>query len=213
MIEYGHITIASPFEMSFIPSLENINKIGSPQEIIETVSDVYSLRERHFLNNIENPTTDLINSIKKTAGKSALRASLVVLYSCCDRDPSKLVGHFKENGHYAKGIESFENIIELAKALLKNGVVGKSARKSTHDNSKKSNKFDAVYYINIARVHLKLSREESSRLTMTELIMLMEAMHPEEDTGKVSMSKEEYKEKMAKAKAIQAKIISQRGGK
>jgi hypothetical protein len=37
MIEYGHIIVKHPFQMSFIPSLQNISKLGPPSEIIESI--------------------------------------------------------------------------------------------------------------------------------------------------------------------------------
>jgi hypothetical protein len=112
---------------------------------------------------------------------------------------------------YIKGIESQQNIIELAKILLKNGIVGKSKRKQTNENSKSLSEFNAIEYINMARMHLGLNLDESKTMTVTELIMLMESKYPEKEDRGLKMNKQDYDKKMKAAKELRAKIKAQRG--
>ncbi|WP_420800681.1 DUF6246 family protein [Photorhabdus temperata] len=51
-----------------------------------------------------------------------------------------------------------------------------------------SNQFKAIEYINAARAHFNMTREEAERLTMTEFQMMLKAKFPDEK----GFTREEY---------------------
>lgn len=69
-------------------------------------------------------------------------------------------------------------------------IIGKAkVRKlQRHEGSQSSSEFNAFEYINAARTHLGMSREEAKRLTMMEFQMLLAAKFPEQK----GFTKEEY---------------------
>ncbi|MGM7948250.1 DUF6246 family protein, partial [Yersinia enterocolitica] len=72
-------------------------------------------------------------------------------------------------------------------------------------NNDYSNEFNAMDYINSARIHFNMSRAEAEQLTMTEFQLLLKAKYPE-DKG---FTREEYDEIMDADDRLQERLIAQ----
>ena len=119
-----------------------------------------------------------------------------VMAACCDEDISILIGELKpgKSGKwlfvYRKGLMPVSDMLLIAQSLIQHGIIGKAkVRKlQRHEGSQSSSEFNAFEYINAARTHLGMSREEAERLTMMEFQMLLAAKFPEQK----GFTKEEY---------------------
>ena len=160
---YGHAKIeweGRAFNLS--PSFVNIAKIGTPPEIIETFKDFVS-------------TTHLITKFS---------IALNVLECCSDAElPRELTGGVKFSERQNRflivnpthGQAMVSDIITLAEHCLVHGVCGKVESKG---KGEPLTEFDAYSYMELARIHLNLSLDDASRMTMTEFLRLMEAKFP-----------------------------------
>ena len=173
---YGHARIeweGRVFNLS--PSFVNIAKIGTPPEIIETFKDFVS-------------TTHLITKFS---------IALNVLECCSDAElPRELTGGVKFSERQnrflivnpAHGQAMVSDIITLAEHCLVHGVCGKVESKG---KGEPVTEFDAYSYMELARIHLNLSLDDASRMTMTEFLRLMEAKFPPERNENEASAKDE----------------------
>lgn len=202
--QYGDFTAHTKNgDFTFRPSLENISKIGDPQSIINTFSDVHMFplfRWIETCKNIENSALEKAIPIYKN---KAMIAAKLILTSCCDRDATEFFGDWDLVGKKIVGRVGLESnpdkILTLAKHLMFHGVVGKSDNKETKKGAKKSPEFKAVEYVTMARNKngLGLSREEAWSMTMTELVMEMEAIIPPKTDDNGAPTDEQYDNVMA----------------
>lgn len=217
-IEYGHFKAKHSLhgqEFIFIPSFENISKIGTPKEIIDTFYHVNHIGYMEWMKANYVRSSVIENQVAKSSGHKALEAAVLVLRSCCTTDCTLMVGSFRmgKKAFWQNGFESPSKLIALAQHLLKHGIVGESKRKQTNKNAKRLPEFNASEYVDLARVHLDMSRDEAWSLTMTEFVKLFEAKFPEKSDGKddkFQINKDEYMKRRAKAKEIKDKIMAQR---
>nr|WP_254061043.1 DUF6246 family protein [Yersinia enterocolitica] len=114
--------------------------------------------------------------------------------ACCDKSASALIGEFKGWRNcivYRPGKVSKETVITIAKELIDHGVIGKEKIRKLQKNEGKSDyssEFNAMDYINSARIHFNMSRAEAEQLTMTEFQHLLAAKYPEQK----GYAREEY---------------------
>ncbi|KLW57553.1 hypothetical protein SK56_02174 [Enterobacter sp. MGH128] len=82
------------------------------------------------------------------------------------------------------------DIIVLAQHLMQHGIVGKAKVRQLqrHETGERTTEFKAFDYISAARSHFGMSRDEASKLTMTEFQMLLAAKYPEQK----GFTREEY---------------------
>lgn len=119
-----------------------------------------------------------------------------VLAACCDEDISPLIGKLRpvKSGKWLfvcrKGLMPVSDMVLIAQSLIQHGIIGKAkVRKlQRHEVGQASSEFNAFEYINAARTHLGMSREEAEQLTMTKFQMLLAAKFPEQK----GLTKEEY---------------------
>ena len=176
LTNYGHAKIEwgeQVFNLS--PSFVNIAKIGKPKEIIDTFKDFVA-------------TNNLIMKFS---------IALNVLECCSDKEiPEKLTGGVKFSDKQQKfmivnplhGEAMIHDIIILAEHCLIHGVCGKVESKS---DGKPMEEFDAYLYMELARIHLNLSLDDASKITMTEFIRLMDAKFPKEKNENEASTEEE----------------------
>lgn len=215
--EYGEFKVEfGGQEFTFKPSLENISSIGTPEEIINVFCDVNHINYMEWRNNLSALSNEVDKQVSKHYKTKALQAAILVLRSCCDKDPISMTGGFRmgRKAFYQVGFEDPKNLIILAKHLLNHGVIGvrkETKRKPKGRKGKFESKFFASEYVDIARVHLGLSRDEAWTLTMTEFVSLFDAKFPEkEDESKFEVDKSEYDKFKAKTAEIKRKIKEQR---
>lgn len=189
----------------FIPSFENLSKLGEPAEIINAYTVLLSNSEYEAMTRFREPYSYLIKYINEKR-RLKLQTAKRVLRCCCDVDITDLIGGTNKK----RGLMPEQNIFLLAKTLLDYGVAGRAKVRISqrNENTSYSSEFKITDYINNARVHLGLSLDEAKKLTMTEYILLMANKFPDND----GMTRDEYdkvvsdyqelrKKRLAKTKA------------
>lgn len=171
LLSYGHAEIEwQGVKYRLAPTFANIAKIGTPKEIIDDF--------KSFITNL--------NVIHK------FNISINVLNACCDKElPVELTGQIKFSERQQKflysqpkhGLPMINDIITLAEHCLLHGVCGKS----DNDNGKGEplEYFNAYEFMELARVHLGLSANEASNMTMTEFVRMMDAKFPEDKSKQI----------------------------
>lgn len=160
---YGHAQIEwQGDKYRLAPTFANIAKLGSPVEIVELFKSF----------------------ISPGAAWHKFNIAVSVLNACSDKPiPEKLIGFVKFSDRQQRfmyhqpshGLPMFNDAITLAEHCLLHGICGKIDKKGDGDPLKE---FDAMAFIELARIHLDMDRKESSELTMTEFCRLMEVKFP-----------------------------------
>lgn len=181
LLNHGHCKIEwGGNEYNISPSLQNISKIGSPIEIIE----------------------DFKSFISSTSPSQAFSIAINVINCCSDKDlPTELTGRFRLNSAETKlvyvmpshGLPMFDDVLTLAEHCFLHGVCGKSGKKGDGDPL---TEFNAYEIMAMARVNLEISASEAANMTMTELVIMMDAMikvkHPNaKEDNKMSVKEED----------------------
>ena len=139
----------------FRPSFFAIASLGDPKELPGLYADSHSTDKKGFL------------------------SALTALYACCDRDPSRLVGFFKDvrgDMRYVAGAMPVSDVQVLGSKLLYNGMIGAP---STNKGGRPSTKFETSEYVGAAVAHLGISFDEAWRMTMVEFQQAMRAKFPD----------------------------------
>lgn len=162
MIAYGHASIKyDGRKFDLIPSFKNIEKIGTPEQIISTFE---LLNIPHF---------------DKTMFVTAMH-----VLECCvegeDKDLSHIYGGIAPNYHgdkimWIKGVEPSQNAVIMARHMLMHGVCGDS-ESVDKSGAEPVREFNASEFVAAARRVLEVSLEEAKRMTMTELLLLCKDM-------------------------------------
>lgn len=177
----------------FRPSFAAMTRIGNPEEIVRVFYDinhdsVTPLLSRAYEAYGSIPAW-LIEHVNKTEfAVKAISAEISVIQACCEDDCSELTGElFPSRSRtgalvWCSGSLSFEKILLVAQSLITHGVIGKAKTRQLQRNEGKeaSTEFFAIEYINSARTHFGMTREEAERLTMTEFTMLINSKYPPE---------------------------------
>jgi len=138
MVEHIDTATGEVTEWVFRPSFKNLSRIGSPSEIVSIFGDL------------------------ELAHKSVLQAALHILYSCYESEDDgglvRLLGGFAPNYHgtkilYQVGKMPTENIIALARSLLKHGMIG---TKKSDGGGDYVPQWNPAEFIDLARTALKL---------------------------------------------------------
>lgn len=184
----------------FIPSFENLSKLGEPAEIISAYTVLLSNSEYEAMNRFSEPYSYLIKYINEKQ-LLKLQTAKQVLRCCCNDDITDLIGGKKKK----KGLMPEQNIFLLAKTLLDYGVTGRAKVRISQRNESKSytSEFKVNDYINNAIVHLGLSLDEAKKLTMTEYILLMSKKYPDND----GLTSQEYDDAVAQYKQQRAERL------
>ncbi|WP_237387148.1 DUF6246 family protein [Xenorhabdus sp. Sc-CR9] len=200
IIEIGEMVISTDKrDFSLSPSFSSMTRIGTPQQIVDAYTllngaETQSLINRAVLAYGTVPDW-LIRLMRKPAfGRVILSTSMRVIQACCEDDVDELIGEWRPGRRgivYRPGKAPINDIIVIAQELVTHGVIGKvQIRKlQSHEGTDAySNQFKAIEYINAARAHFNMTREEAERLTMTEFQMMLKAKFPDEK----GFTREEY---------------------
>ena len=172
------------------PSLYNMQQIGTPTEIAETVQLVISAKCR-MLEGLP-PVLNELYACEKVIG------------CCSDADiPADVFGQPElatlENGlseiRWVDGVETFEAMIGVAQALITSGIAG--APNADRVKVKKSNEqkpFDPLEYIGVIIAHLGMSTAEAWQMTMIEFQRAFDAKFPLTDKEKNHMGQDEARD-------------------
>ena len=167
LLSYGYTEIEYCGEIyRFTPSFKNIERIGSPKDIISVFEAVINAELAWYI---------------------TLNAAVKVMQACCDKEiPVELTGESKlsqwsSNIIYAKPKSgmTIEQVRILACHLLAHGVVGKV--KIDGSSGEAIKEFDVSEYVESAVTMLDVSHEEASNMSMTQFIKSVKAKYPEID--------------------------------
>ncbi|AUR85551.1 hypothetical protein NVP1076O_46 [Vibrio phage 1.076.O._10N.286.51.B7] len=196
--DIGHFEIKAEGRCyNLIPSFENIMKLGDGEELIDIYNTLHGIAEAP-----EHP--DILHDFNMyLVGLSA-----EVIRSCADIDPSLLLvdvvdrnGKFKLKLGSGKKLTPERQII-LAAGLVRHGVAGVNPESKSKSKGKAATSIDIWDYVNTARVHLEITRNEALSLTMTEFAKMMNIKFPPEKTAVDVISDDEYDEAMSRLAAI-----------
>lgn len=179
------------------PSLLAMSRLGTPEEIVLTLSIVFG----QGLNCHPN--------YRKQAHKHQLRAALEVWHACApegsDLDP--LTGSFSMRGGWRMGAADPADVIIVAQGLLRHGVLGDpEERKDEQDAERDDGDYEPGFHCRrhaaTAMGHLSLSESEAWNMTLTGLRLALEAKYPKpkstaEQAASRAPSESEYEKTMA----------------
>lgn len=178
------------------PSLHAMTRIGQPAEIVQVYASVMS--------DDDHPSQRM--------------DALVVLNACCDDDLTDLFGFYidgLDGLEYIPGAAPDDDLLPLARCLLKHGVVGAlPTEKKIRKDEDYIAEFDARAHVSLAIAHLGASSTEAWQMTMTELVGALRAKFPQKESkepGANAPSPEELDETMEWFDKIEA-IRKQRSG-
>ncbi|WGL99166.1 DUF6246 family protein [Arsenophonus sp. aPb] len=183
----------------FRPSFENLTRIGTPKEIVAIFTQLNQGDIRYIIHTASiaygKLPSWLIEALNKPVyGRAVLSSAMTMVQACCDKDCDELVGEWlpgKRGLIYRAGLIEIKDIITIGKALASHGIIGKAnVRKlQRHENKTAfADEFKVIDYINAARAHFNMTRDEAAKLTMTEFQLMLNAKFPSEK----GFTREEY---------------------
>ncbi|MBJ3794668.1 DUF6246 family protein [Enterobacter asburiae] len=178
------------------PSFEAMTRIGEPNEIVEIYADIHGREAQTLIAACEDAFggfPEWMGPAMRRVSDRLLTSAMDVLQACSDEDLTPIVGEWDEvDGKlsYTPGIMPQSDIVIFAQHLLQHGVTGKAKTRKLqrHESSGGTNEFNAIEYINAARIHFSISLDEARRLTMTEFQELLSEKYPNQK----GLTKEEY---------------------
>ncbi|WP_340608088.1 DUF6246 family protein [Xenorhabdus bharatensis] len=200
MLEIGEMVISTEKkDFSLSPSFAAMTRLGTPRQIVEAYTvlngaKAQALIQRAMLAYGTLPDWLITLMGKPVFGRPVLSTAMSVIQACCEEEIDALIGEWRPGQKgmvYRPGSMPVKDIIPIAKELITHGVMGKvKLRKlQRHEGTEAySDQFNAMEYINAARTHFGMSRQEAERLTMTEFQMMLKAKFPEEK----GFTREEY---------------------
>lgn len=166
-------------DVIFRPSLLSISRTGSPAEIIAAYSQI-----------MENPRADW-------EARSQFRAALNVLSCCSSGDADIFLGYYDENMAYVPGHLPREDVITLARHMMRHGVSGVSPKRDEPMiKGKPMTEFEASQFAAMATAHLGMPEAEAWNLTMTGLLAALQSKFPPDKTSAASITEKQYSENM-----------------
>ncbi|MGC8426689.1 DUF6246 family protein [Mixta calida] len=185
----------------FRPSFLNMTRIGDPQKIVQAFyylhnDEVTPLLQKALMTYGVVPEWLLRYMGRPQFAKQTIYAAMNVMQACCDRDVSALIGELvpgksgKWGMVYRKGKAPMQNLVLIAQSLITHGIIGKAKVRQLqrHETGKATTEFNAFEYINAARNHFGMSRQEAEQLSMTEFQQLLAMRYPEQK----GYTREEY---------------------
>ena len=158
------------------PSFYCMTQIGTPAEIVEAYAALHGAPALTGKPWADKPRL-------RRWGRERLMTALNVLYACAgDEDLGPLIGGVSERMGYQPGAMPVENIITLARALLRHGVIGDvSASRAENGAGDYSREFKARDFVAAAMAHLGASEAEAWNMTLTSFLAAMRAKYPPTD--------------------------------
>lgn len=202
MTEVGEVLISTrKKEYLFRPSFAAMVRLGTPREIVQALCDINHDEVTPLIQRATEAYGEvpdwLITYVSSTKFASkAIGAAINVLSACCDDDCSELTGEMvpsrkrSDSLLWRPGLLPFSDVVVLASSLMAHGVIGKAQvrRLQKTETGAMVNEFNAIEYINAARIHFGMANSEAERLTMTEFSMLLNAKYPDQK----GYTREEY---------------------
>jgi hypothetical protein len=182
------------------PSFAAMTRIGSPDEIVMAYATIHGSEVQGVLSSCAahlGRIPEWLSPQVYRMAEKVLSVSMQVVQACCEDDLTTMIGEWKGWSKYIvyrPGKLSRNDIIVIAQHLMTHGIIGKAkVRKlQRHENNDTTSSFNAIEYINAARTHFEMTREDAAHLTMTEFALLLNAKYPNQK----GLTREEYDEVM-----------------
>jgi hypothetical protein len=202
LTEIGEFLIgAGRREYFFRPSFAAMTRIGSPAEVVQAFYDlnhdaVSPLLARAYEAYGSVPAWLMEYVSKPGFADKTIGAAINILQACCEDDCAALTGAMVPSRSrpgeliWMPGAMSFAEMVMIASSLITHGIIGKAkVRKlQRNESGQMTREFHAIEYINAARSHFGISKDEAMKLTMTEFQLLLNTKYPEQK----GFTKEEY---------------------
>ncbi|KKW67382.1 hypothetical protein AAV94_11115 [Lampropedia cohaerens] len=167
------------------PSLYAMTQLGSPKEIVALYAAVMDAGPRLI---------DCIGVINACTVADVSRA-----FGCVVDKDGKL--------EYQPGLAPAEDVVAIARCLLKHGVTGALKQLPKAADAEYSDEFDARAMVAAAMAHLGLSSQEAWQSTMTELVGAFRSKFPPDaktNPGSRAPTLEEHEQTMAWFEQVEA---------
>ena len=174
------------------PSLYAMSKLGEPVEIVELFARM--MAEPHG----------------EKARWRQFSDALCILHCCADSDISEVVGYFNERLKYVYKKADLEDIITIARHLMRHGIIGVLPEQPRRHDAKQeyTKEFIARDHVAAAMAHLGVSEREAWNMTMTALVGALRSKYPpssKDSPGANAPTLEEHEATMAWADAVEEK--------
>lgn len=177
IVSIGEVGVsAGDLDFLFRPSLAAMDSLGSPSEIVEKFSILF--------------TPPKFNSVWPVPAYRAWEREVMataydVLMACCDSDVTPLLGHMGSKwGSFVPGAMPSSDMVQIARALMRHGIIGLKPEGRPPEKPKEeySQEFKARDFVAQAVAHLGLSSAEAWNLTMTEFSGAMQSKFGKPET-------------------------------
>lgn len=177
------------------PSFLAMTRIGTPEEIVTAMVHVHGGHyPQHEIRNEQ-----LLKDTYAICFARMIKAAALILQSCCEEDISHLVGGYAYTPRgkvvMKKGFMPLEDVITLARHLIKHGVMGDQDNEDVEKDGEYTKRFDARSFVYMAVAHLGMSEAEAWNMTMTSFRAAMDAKFPKPEKAKIP-SKKKYDDAM-----------------
>lgn len=165
----------------FRPSLLAMSRLGSPAYIVEAYARI-----------VEPATEDW-------QIKSQFSAALHIITCCAvdDTDIDPLIGYYDGHLRYVPGALPPEDILTIARHLMRHGVSGVSPnRDEPLIKGKPMTEFEASQFAAMATAHLGMPESAAWNLTMTGLLAALHSKFPPDKNSAASITEKQYKDNM-----------------
>lgn len=177
-VNYGDVGVQVGGEdFIFRPAFINALKLGSPTEIVKLFSDLHMLDAKK-----EILASAYGGYYLKSFVSRVLPTACYVLLCCCDKDAIDLVGTLNGAKKYKPGHLPIDDIIVLAKHLLKHMMFGKPDESSKAGSKEFSGEFNVAELVDIAMLKLRLSEKEALNLSMTRFQAMIKIEFPDQSS-------------------------------
>ena len=180
------------------PSLLAMSRLGTPEQIVNTLAVVFG------------EGLNCHPGMRRLAHKQQLRAALEVWQACApdEVDLDWLTGYFSLRGGWVMGKSDPKDVILVAQALLRHGLLGDPEPIKEGDPEPErgdddySPGFDCRRHAATAMGHLSLSEREAWGMTLTGIRLALEAKYPKpksnaEQAAERAPTEAEYEKTMA----------------
>lgn len=156
------------------PSLEAMDSLGDPEEIVKLFSDLFSKVPE------PTPSPDYNALLYKEYWEKITWTAYAVVAACADEDITDFIGYQGERyGSFRAGMVPLDKLVPIARSLLKHGIIGDVERdpfgEQENGSSNSTPRFDARVFVAMATTSLGYSEKEAWNMTVTSFILAAQA--------------------------------------
>jgi len=177
IVSIGEVGVSfGDLDFIFRPSLKAMDSLGSPSEIVEKFSLLFSAPKF-------NPVWPV--PAYRAWEREVMATAYDVLMACCDADVTPLLGHMGSKwGSFVPGAMPSQDMVHIARSLMRHGIIGLKPEGVLAKKPKEEyvQEFKAREFVAQAIAHLGLSSAEAWHLTMTEFSGAMQSKFGKPET-------------------------------